>query len=131
MKKVGLSDTVFPEGSRRLCVERVHLRVSPAFLQGNDCEKSRKTLGKNGLKSLHISISGMGLNPGIFAGLKIGDLSRTNPKIPRFSSRKNPGKIPFNFRPFPENFLLFLCQLNLHNPFSRTIPSHSQNQGKN
>ena len=27
----------------------------------------------------------------------------------------DPGKIPFNFRPFPENFLFFLCQLNLHN----------------
>ena len=54
MKKVGLTDTVFLEGSRKLRVERVYLRVFPGFLQGNDCEKSRKTLVENVLKSLDI-----------------------------------------------------------------------------
>ena len=47
MKKVGLSDTVLVEISRKLRAERVHLRISPGwFWQGNDCEKSPKTLVK-------------------------------------------------------------------------------------
>ena len=106
MKKVGLSDTVFPKGSRRLCVERVHLRVSPGFLQGK-LRKIAKNAWKKALKSLDISIPGMGLNAGIFAGLKIGELSRTNPKIPRFSSRKNPEKYHSIFARSRESFFDF------------------------
>ena len=37
MKKVALSDTVSVEMSRRLCVERVHLRISSDYEK--ECEK--------------------------------------------------------------------------------------------
>ena len=47
MRKVARTDTVFLEGSRKLRVERVYLRICPGwFWQGNDCEKSPKTLVK-------------------------------------------------------------------------------------
>ena len=54
MKKVGLSDTVFLEGSQKLGVGRVHLRVSLGWFCKEKCEKSRKTLVENELTSLDI-----------------------------------------------------------------------------
>ena len=57
--------------AKKICVERVHLRTLPVFFWQGILRKIAKNASKNGLKSLQISISGMGLNPGIFAGLKI------------------------------------------------------------
>ena len=55
MKKVAPMDTVFLEGSRKLCVGKsVHLRLSLGSFCKEKCEKSRKTLVENVLKSLDI-----------------------------------------------------------------------------
>ena len=52
MKKVGLSDTVFLEGSQKLGV-CIYAHFLSVFCTGK-CEKSRKTLVENVLKSLDI-----------------------------------------------------------------------------
>ena len=69
MKKIVLTDTVFPEGSRRLCVERVHLRVSPGFLQGK-LQKIAKNAWKKWTKiSTYFNLKD-GIKPRDFCGIK-------------------------------------------------------------
>ena len=71
MKKNVLTDTVFLEGSRTKFVLSVCIHARSRFFWQGKFRKIAKNASKNGLKSLHISILGMGLNTGIFAGLKI------------------------------------------------------------
>ena len=54
MKKVGHSDTVLVEISRKLRVERVYLRISPGWFWQGKLRKIAKHACKNGLKSLDI-----------------------------------------------------------------------------
>ena len=50
MKKVALSDTVFVESSRKLCVEHVHFRIAPGWFWQGKSRKVAKNACKNGLK---------------------------------------------------------------------------------
>ena len=119
--------------AKKMCVERVHVRTLPVFLQGI-LRKIAKNASKKWTKiSTNFNLRD-GIKPRDFCGIKnpvilwfFGIKNRgfipyksQNPDIfiPQKSRNPaiwDPGKIPFNFRPFPEKFLSFLCQLNLHN----------------
>ena len=98
MKKVARKDTVFLEGAHVSCA---FTHLSRFFGKAN-CEKSRITLLKNGLKSLDISTWP--------SEVTMGFLSRKIPNSPDFY----PGKIKSHFRPFPTKCLSFLSVFKLH-----------------
>ena len=82
MKKIARSDTVVLEGSRKMCVESVHVRVSPGFFGKANCENSRITLVKKWTKISRYFKSAIRAGYGFFYPEKT--------KIPGFLSRKNP-----------------------------------------
>ena len=57
MKKLAHTDTVFQEGSLKMCVEFVHLRVFPGWFWQGKLRKIAKNACQKGLKSLDISSS--------------------------------------------------------------------------
>ena len=81
MKKIARSDTVVLEGSRKMCVESVHVRVSPGFFGKANCENSRITLVKKWTKISRYFKSAIRAGYGFFYPEKSqnpGILSRKN-----------------------------------------------------
>ena len=136
MKKVAHTDTVFLEGSPRKFVLSVCIYARSRFFWQGILRKIAKNASKNWTKiSTYFKLRD-GIEPrdfcGIknpvilwFFGIKIGDLSRTNPEIPRFSSRKN----PIQFSPVPGK--VSFISLSIKPSQLSLEQSHSQNQGKN
>ena len=130
MKKIVLTDTVFPEGSRRLqCVERVHLRVSPASFCKETIAKNReKRLEKRTKISTYFNLRD-GITPRDFCGMKNRGFIPHKSQNPEIFIPQKSRKNTIQFSPIPGK-LSFISLSITPSQFSLE-QSHSQNQGKN